>query len=97
ATSGRDGALVVVQRGRGELYHAVESGAVGPGCTAMWDRRRGERRSGGRHSTAQERRRGERRASPPETWTRLGFHLVPGGASRSLRVRSAGGERGAGR
>jgi hypothetical protein len=97
AASESNGVLVVVKRGRGELYHAVESGTVGPGCTAMWDRRRGERRSGGRHSTAQERRRGERRASPPETWTRLGFHLVPDGASRSVRVRPAGGERAAGR
>jgi hypothetical protein len=101
AASGADSALVVVQRGRGELYHAVESGAVGPGCTAIWDRRRGERRSGGRHPAGHERRRGERRAVPPETWTRLGFHLVPGEPVESPRghrpLRSAGGERGAAR
>lgn len=101
AASGVDSALVVVQRGQGELYRAVESGAVGPGCTPMWDRRRGERRSGGRHPAGHERRRGERRASPPETWTRLGFQVVPGGLAelpRGVRpLRAAGGERGAAR
>lgn len=95
------GALVVVQRGQGELYRAVESGAVGPGCTVIWDRRRGERRAGGRHAVGHERRRAERRAAPPETWTRLGFHLVPGGHAevpRNVRpLRSTGGERGAAR
>ena len=91
--------LVVVRRGQGELYHAVESGAVGPGCTVIWDRRRGERRTAGRHPVSHERRRAERRASPGETWTRLGFHLVPGGQVDAPRpvvrsLRSAGGERG---
>jgi Cu/Ag efflux protein CusF len=95
------GAMIVVQRGRGELYHAVESGAAGPDCTVIWDRRRGERR-GGRHPVSHERRRAERRAVPPETWTRLGFHLVPPGgpaeAPRGIRpLRSASGERGAAR
>ena len=95
-------ALVVVQRGRGELYQAVESGSVGPGCTVIWDRRRGERRAAGRHPVGHERRHAERRASPPETWTRLGFHLVPSRelaeAPRNIRpLRSASGERGAAR
>jgi Cu/Ag efflux protein CusF len=97
------GALVVVQRGRGELYHAVESGAVGPGCSVMWDRRRTERRSGVRRpaGVSHARRRAERRAAPPETWTRLGFQLVPGAAAtaeltRGPRpLRPASGERGA--
>ena len=40
-------ALVVVQRGRGELYHAVEGGAAGPGLAVMWDRRRTDRRRNG--------------------------------------------------
>jgi hypothetical protein len=99
APTGPNGALVVVQRGRGEVYRAVESGAVGPGCIAMWDRRRGERRAGSHHPPGHERRRGDRRASPPETWTRLGFHIVAGGyaePSRSSRpLRPAAGERGA--
>jgi hypothetical protein len=103
ASSGRSpvepaGALVVVQRGRGELFQAVESGAVGPGCTVIWDRRRGERRAGSRRPIGHERRRGERRASPPETWTRLGFHLVPTGPAEAPRgprpLRPASGERG---
>jgi len=93
-----DRALVVVQRGRGELYHAVASGAAGQGCTAMWDRRRGERRTGGRHAVGHERRHGERRAAPPETWTRLGFHIVPGAHAEPARdgrlFRPGGGERG---
>jgi Cu/Ag efflux protein CusF len=96
APSGADRALVVVQRGRGELYHAVASGAVGPGCTAMWDRRRGERRTGARHAVGHERRQGERRASPPETWTRLGFHILPGAHAEPVHstrpLRPAGGE-----
>jgi Cu/Ag efflux protein CusF len=90
--------LVVVQRGRGELYHAVESGAVGPGCKVIWDRRRIERRAARRPANP-ERRRAERRAAPADTWTRLGFQLVPGGtveAPRAMRPhRPAGGERGA--
>jgi len=93
------GALVVVQRGRADLFHAVESGAVGPGCTAIWDRRRGERRATGRRPVNHERRRGERRVSPPETWTRLGFHLVPASPAEAPRgprpLRPASGERGA--
>jgi Cu/Ag efflux protein CusF len=92
------GALVVVQQGRGDLFHAVKSGAVGPGCAVIWDRRRGERRAIGRRPVSHERRRGERRASPPETWTRLGFHLVPVSpeAPRGPRpLRPASGERGA--
>jgi hypothetical protein len=93
------GALVVVQQGQGDLFHAVKSGAVGPGCTVIWDRRRGERRAIGRRPVSHERRRGERRALPPETWTRLGFHLVPvspADAPHDPRpVRPASGERGA--
>jgi Cu/Ag efflux protein CusF len=88
--------LVVVQRGRGELYQAVESGAAGPGCKVIWDRRRTERR-GAHRSITFERRRAERRAAPAETWARLGFQLVPGGAvdGRSARpLRPASGERG---
>jgi Cu/Ag efflux protein CusF len=97
SSASTDGSLVVVQRGRGELYRAVQNGAVGPGCTAIWDRRRGERRAGGRRPVNLERRREERRAAPPETWTRLGFHLVPGAHAEPSRgqrpLRSAGGER----
>ena len=97
--------LVVVQRGRGELYRAVESGTVGPGCSVIWDRRRTERRMGARRPPSPERppnperRRTERRAAPPETWTSLGFQLVPGRtveAPRGVRpLRPASGERGA--
>jgi hypothetical protein len=95
------GALVVVQRGRGDLYHAVEGGAAGPGLAVIWDRRRSERRRGARRPTGHERRRTERRGSPPETWTRLGFQLVPGATAEAVRaprvLRSASGERGAAR
>lgn len=91
-------ALVVVQRGRTELYRAVEGGAAGPGLTVIWDRRRSERRRNGRRSVGHERRRNERRSSPAETWTRLGFQLVPGSpadVARTARVlRPASGERG---
>jgi Cu/Ag efflux protein CusF len=91
-------ALVVVQRGRGELYHAVEGGAAGPGLAVMWDRRRTERRRNGRRPVGHERRTGERRGSPPETWTRLGFQVVPESSAdiaRTARVlRPVTGERG---
>lgn len=93
-------ALVVVQRGRGDVYSAVAGGAAGPGLAVIWDRRRDERRRT-RRPTGHERRRTERRGSPPETWTRLGFQLVPGGTAEVARaprvVRSASGERGAAR
>jgi hypothetical protein len=95
------GALVVVERGRGELYHAVEGGAGGPGLAVIWDRRRGERRRSARRPSGHERRRSERRGSPPETWTRLGFQVVPGDVVDGARVprvlRPASGERGASR
>jgi Cu/Ag efflux protein CusF len=91
--------LVVVQRGRTDLYRAVEGGAAGPGLAVIWDRRRSERRRNGRRPVGHERRRSERRSSPPETWTRLGFQLVPGSpadVARTARVvRPASGERGA--
>jgi hypothetical protein len=91
-------ALVVVQRGRGELYHAVEGGAAGPGLAVMWDRRRTERRRNGRRPVGHERRAGERRGAPPETWTRLGFQVVPESSAdiaRTARVlRPVTGERG---
>ena len=94
-------ALIVVQRGRGDLYRAVEGGAAGPGLVVIWDRRRSERRRGARRPAGHERRRTERRGSPTETWTRLGFQLVPGGAAEVARapraLRSASGERGAAR
>ncbi len=92
------GAIIVVQRGRGDLYRAVERGVAGPGLAVIWDRRRNDRRRGVRRPVGHERRRLERRGSPSETWTRLGFQLVPGGAAQvspAARVlRSAGGERG---
>ena len=95
------GALVVVQRGRGDVYRAVEGGAAGPGLAVIWDRRRSERRRGARRPAGHERRRTERRGAPPETWTRLGFQLVPGGTAEVARaprvLRSASGERGAAR
>jgi Cu/Ag efflux protein CusF len=93
------GALVVVQRGRGELYRAVEGGAAGPGLAVIWDRRRGERRRGARRPISHERRSSERRGLPPETWTRLGFQLVAGGITEGARtprvLRPASGERSA--
>ena len=42
------GAIIVVQRGRGDLYRAVERGVAGPGLAVIWDRRRNERRRGAR-------------------------------------------------
>jgi hypothetical protein len=95
------GALVVVQRGRGDLYHAVAGGKAGPDLAVIWDRRRTERRRAARRPSGHERRRTERRGSPAETWTRLGFQLVPGGTVEGARapraLRPASGERGAGR
>jgi Cu/Ag efflux protein CusF len=92
------GAVLVVQRGRGDLYRAVERGVAGPGLAVIWDRRRNERRRGARRPVGHERRRLERRGSPSETWTRLGFQLVPVSAVDGLPaprvLRSAGGERG---
>ena len=92
--------LIVVQRGHGELYRAVETGAAGPRVAVIWDRRRSERRRTARRPVSDERRNGERRGAPPETWTRLGFQVVPGMTelepSRGARaLRSINGERGA--
>jgi hypothetical protein len=92
------GMLVVVQRGRGGLYRAIVEGAAGPGLAVIWDRRRSERRRNARRPVGHERRRSERRSAPPETWTRLGFHLVPQSPTdiaRTARVlRPASGQRG---
>jgi Cu/Ag efflux protein CusF len=92
------GAIIVVQRGRGDLYRAVERGVAGPGLAVIWDRRRNERRRGARRPAGQERRHLERRGSPSETWTRLGFQLVSTSAVQSAPpprvLRAAGGERG---
>jgi hypothetical protein len=96
-TSGDTVGLIVVQRGRGELYRAVESSAAGPGVAVIWDRRRNERRRSGR-PVGQERRHSERRRTPPETWTRLGFQVIPGVTEmpRGPRaLRPASGERAA--
>jgi hypothetical protein len=70
--------LIVIQRGRGELFRAVERGAAGPGLAVIWDRRRTDRRRSARRPATPERRHTERRGAPSETWTRLGFQLVPG-------------------
>lgn len=67
--------LVVVQRGRTEVFRALGGGEA-TGLRVIWDRRRGERRTS-RRSVTLERRRGERRAPLPETWTQLGFVLTP--------------------
>ena len=92
------GAIIVVQRGRGDLYRAVERGVAGPGLAVIWDRRRNERRRGARRPMGHERRHLERRGSPSETWTRLGFQLVSTSAVQSPPaprvLRTAGGERG---
>jgi Cu/Ag efflux protein CusF len=97
--NGSVSALVVIQRGRGALYRAVEGGAAGPGLTVIWDRRRSERRRNGHRPVSQERRQTDRRSAPPESWTRLGFQLVPGSPTDITRaagvLRAAGGERGA--
>jgi len=99
ATGETAAGLIVIQRGRGELFRAVERGAAGPGLAVIWDRRRSDRRRGARRPATPERRHTERRGDPPETWTRLGFQLVPGVTeiprpARMLRPVS-GGERGA--
>jgi hypothetical protein len=90
-------ALLIVQRGRGDLYRAVERGAAGAGFTVIWDRRRGDRRRNARRPTGQERRHGERRGPPAETWMRLGFEVVHGGAAEAPPaprvLRPASGER----
>jgi len=96
-TSDAPAALIVVQRGRGDLYRAVERGVSGPGLAVIWDRRRSDRRRGARRPVGHERRHLERRGSPSETWMRLGFQLVPPGAppvaAAPRALRSAGGER----
>jgi hypothetical protein len=69
--------LVVVQRGRPDLYARLTALAR-HGVVVIWDRREGERRSPApRPAPAAERRRRPRRRAPPETWTVLGFLLVP--------------------
>jgi len=99
AAGDASGALIIVQRGRGDLYRAVERGGAGPGVAVIWDRRRNDRRRGARRPVGHERRHVERRGSPPETWTRLGFQLVPSDAPPAAHaprvLRSASGERGA--
>jgi hypothetical protein len=95
-------ALVVVQRGRSEIFRAAEGGDAAPRGLVIWDRRRGERRTG-RRVVAHERRHAERRAAPPDTWTRLGFMVVdaaaplpapPDGERAGRPLRAIGGERG---
>jgi Cu/Ag efflux protein CusF len=94
--------LVVVQRGRGEIFRAAEGGAGASRVRVIWDRRREERRSG-RRVVTHERRHAERRAAPPDTWTRLGFMVVDAGARVPAApdgdrlggpLRAVGGERG---
>jgi Cu/Ag efflux protein CusF len=80
------GAVVVIERGRGALYRAVEGGAAGPGLAVIWDRRRSERRRSARRPIGHERRRTERRGSPPATWRQLGFQVVPGDAADATRA-----------
>jgi hypothetical protein len=74
-------ALVVVQRGRGEVFRAIEREQP-EGLRLIWDRRRGERRAS-QHTVALDRREGERRATPPDTWARLGFLVAPGAGESS--------------
>ena len=62
------GAIIVVQRGRGDLYRAVERGVAGPGLAVIWDRRRNERRRGAR--------RPDRARAPPSRAPRLAFRDV---------------------
>jgi hypothetical protein len=50
---------------------------AGAGVAVIWDRRRSDRRRIARRPVGHERRRADRRGAPPETWTRLGFQLVP--------------------
>lgn len=93
---GTSAGLIVVQRGRGDLYRAVERDAAGPGLAVIWDRRRSDRRRSARRPATPERRQSERRGPPSETWTRLGFQLVPGVTEipRAPRVlRPVSGER----
>jgi hypothetical protein len=98
AGGGDAAALVVVQRGRGDFYRAVERGVAGPGLAVIWDRRRSERRRAARRPAGHERRHLERRGSPSETWMRLGFQLVATSeppAGHAARVpRATNGERG---
>jgi nitrate reductase NapE component len=99
AAGGADtAALAVVQRGRGDLYRAVERGVAGPGLAVIWDRRRSERRRAARRPLGHERRHVERRGSPSETWMRLGFQLVATTAAPAAHTprlpRATNGERG---
>jgi hypothetical protein len=79
--------LVVIERGRGELYRAVERGAAGPGLTVIWDRRRTDRRRSARRPLAHER--------PPRLGRGSGSRSFPVGrpkshASRACSDRRAG-------
>lgn len=94
-------ALLVVQRGRTDVFRALDGAAAGPGLRVIWDRRRGERRTT-RRPVPLERRRAERRAPLPDTWSRLGFVVAPqvpgeGGPAAEARgprpLRAVGGER----
>ncbi len=72
----RGSRLVIVQRGRTDVFRAMDENAAGPGIRVIWDRRRTERRMS-RRSVALEHRLGERRGAPPETWASLGFLVIP--------------------
>jgi hypothetical protein len=70
--------LVVVQRAEPTLYARLTAVARA-GITVIWDRRHGERRTTTSPPAVERRRRGrrDRRRPPPETWSGLGFLVVP--------------------
>jgi hypothetical protein len=73
--------LAVVARDRPAVFHGLKAQLEEPGhVEVIWDRRgaprrRGERRK--RRASTPGRRQRERRSRPPETWTTLGFVMVP--------------------
>ena len=75
--------LVVVERGEPTLYASL-TGMAREGITVIWDRRHGERRITTQAPAVDQRRR-DRRRPPPDTWSGLGFLVVPAHEPRSGR------------
>ena len=73
--------LAVVARDRPAVFSALKAPLEEPGhVEVLCDRRGGPRRKGERRklqASTPGRRQQERRGQPPETWTTLGFVMVP--------------------
>ena len=68
--------LVIVRRKEYALYAQLTSHPWREFVTVTWGRRQGERRMTAER-TPGDRRHGDRRRAPPDTWTAVGFLVVP--------------------